>query len=142
MDKTLLNQRLSFRRQQRREPSRIERVLWECLRDRRFMNLKFKRQVSVGPYVVDFWCEAHQLVVEADGPMHDDPARKVADERRDLWMRERGLRVVRLRQDEVLMATGKALQQVAETIGAKSAQVGGSPSSVMLRMTPSPKGEG
>jgi very-short-patch-repair endonuclease len=83
------------------------------------MNLKFKRQASIGPYVADFWCEAHALVVEADGPAHDDPERKLSDLGRDEWMRERGLRVVRLPQEEILMATSKALERIADAIGVR-----------------------
>jgi very-short-patch-repair endonuclease len=43
---------------------------WQYLRNRRFMGLKFRRQSPVGPYVVDFVCLSHQLVIELDGGQH------------------------------------------------------------------------
>jgi len=49
-----------------------ERILWGMLRDRRFAAVKFRRQHPVGPYVVDFYCPSHALVVEVDGRSHDD----------------------------------------------------------------------
>ena len=45
-----------------------ERFLWKLLRGRRLEGFKFRRQVPIGPYVVDFLCLRHRLVVEADGP--------------------------------------------------------------------------
>jgi very-short-patch-repair endonuclease len=109
--------RLAFRRSQRAEPSRIERILWTALRDRRFHDLKFRRQHSVGPYVADFFCEEAGIVVEADGPVHGD--RVVHDARRDAWMRAQGLIVVRLPEAEVLTALELALARVERALVAR-----------------------
>jgi very-short-patch-repair endonuclease len=76
----------------RRRAPATERRLWTLLRDRRLAALKFRRQVPVGPYVLDFVCFQHRLVVEADGPFHD-PDR---DARRDAWLTEQGFRILRL----------------------------------------------
>ncbi|MGZ6017326.1 MAG: DUF559 domain-containing protein [Phenylobacterium sp.] len=48
-------------------PTATEQVLWERLRQRRFGGLKFRRQAPMGPYVLDFLCLRHRLVVEAPG---------------------------------------------------------------------------
>ncbi len=47
-----------------------ERRLWYRLRAHRFGGYKFKRQVPIGPYVVDFACVARRLVLEIDGEQH------------------------------------------------------------------------
>jgi very-short-patch-repair endonuclease len=109
--------RLIFRREQRSAPSRIERILWECLRDRRFHGLKFRRQHSIGPYVADFYCDALQLVVEADGRVHEQPESRLHDAVRNTWMTSRGLIVVRLPEDEIINATSLALKRIEKAIG-------------------------
>jgi len=76
----------------------MERRLWEVLRGRRLEGLKFRRQVPIGPYVADFLCLRHRLVVEADGPLHD-PER---DAIRDAWLAGQGFRVLRFSNSEVM----------------------------------------
>ena len=80
-------------REMRREPAVYERRLWKLLRDRRLAGLKFRRQFVFedGPYIADFICFRHRLIVEADGPRHD-PER---DAERDSWLRGQGFRVLR-----------------------------------------------
>jgi len=78
-----------------------ERTLWGLLRDRRLAGAKFRRQHPVGPYVVDFYCQFHRLVVELDGRSHHD--RGVPDEQRQHHLESvAGLRVVRIDNDDVL----------------------------------------
>jgi very-short-patch-repair endonuclease len=84
-------------RRLRRDPSATERFLWERLRQRRLGGLKFRRQMPLGPYVLDFVCLRHRLVVEADGPFHD-PARDAA---RDAWLLAKGFRVLRFSNREI-----------------------------------------
>jgi very-short-patch-repair endonuclease len=109
--------RLIFRREQRSTSSRIERALWECLRARRFHGLKFRRQHSIGPYVADFYCDALQLVVEADGRVHEQPENRLRDAVRDKWMVSGGFIVVRLPEDEIINAPSLALKRIEMAIG-------------------------
>jgi very-short-patch-repair endonuclease len=74
-----------------------ERRLWGLLRAKRLDGLKFRRQVPVGPYVVDFLCLRHRLIVEADGPFHSSEN----DERRDTWLRGQGFRVMRFTNGQI-----------------------------------------
>jgi very-short-patch-repair endonuclease len=88
-------------RQLRRNATFPERVLWGLLRDRRLSGLKFRRQHAVGPYVVDFYCSSHRLVVELDGRSHDD--RGLEDRRRQNYLESvAGLKVLRVGNDDVL----------------------------------------
>ena len=82
---------LSFARHLRRNTSVTERRLWRLLRDRRLEGLKFRRQVPLGPYIADFACRGCLLIVEADGPHHDE----ARDAVRDRWLASQGFLVLR-----------------------------------------------
>jgi very-short-patch-repair endonuclease len=75
----------------RRMTPSMEKYLWKLLRDRRLEGLKFRRQFPIGPYVLDFVCLHHRLIVEADGPFHDPEH----DAKRDAWLAAQGFRVLR-----------------------------------------------
>jgi very-short-patch-repair endonuclease len=85
----------------RRSATLPEGLLWQVLR-KRPQNLKFRRQHPLGPFVVDFYCAAARLVVEVDGASHDMGDRPSCDARRDAWLREQGLRVLRFNATEVM----------------------------------------
>jgi very-short-patch-repair endonuclease len=76
-----------------------ERKLWFALRDRRFANFKFRRQVPVGPFVADFICYTARVVVEVDGGQHADSS---TDDRRDRWFAANDFMVLRFWNNDVL----------------------------------------
>ena len=76
-----------------------ERKLWYALRDRRFAQFKFRRQVPVGPFVADFVCFEARLVIEVDGGQH---AESLPDKTRDRWFAANKFRVMRFWNNEVL----------------------------------------
>ena len=78
-----------------------ELVLWRELR-RRQLSKHFRRQHPEGPYVLDFYCSSPKLVVEVDGAAHDFVPQALHDERRDAWLNERGIRVLRFAAAEIL----------------------------------------
>ena len=90
--------RRALARSMRRAPVATERLLWTLLRDRRLEGLKFRRQVPIGRYIVDFLCLRHRLIVEADGPTHQGSARDIE---RDAWLRGQGFKVLRFRNEEI-----------------------------------------
>jgi very-short-patch-repair endonuclease len=79
----------------RRRMTFPEVLLWRELR-KAGHGYKFRRQHPVGPYVLDFYCEAARLAVEVDGADHNDEAATAYDERRDAWLKRQGIRVLRL----------------------------------------------
>lgn len=83
----------------RRNATDAEKKLWSLLRDRRLQGWKFRRQVPLGPYVVDFYCSEAKLVVEADGGQHADSA---SDQVRTKWLNQNGYRVKRFWNNEIL----------------------------------------
>jgi len=86
-------------KQMRHEPVQAEKLFWSEIRNRKLGGFKFKRQVPLGPYIVDFVCLDENLVVELDGPLHND--RTQYDANRDALLRELGYRVLRFANDDV-----------------------------------------
>ncbi|MFG1333802.1 endonuclease domain-containing protein [Xanthobacter autotrophicus] len=98
-----------------------ERRLWGELRGHRLGGLSFRRQFPVGPYVVDFVCLPAGLVIEVDGGQHYEPAGQAKDQRRDLFLADKGFTVLRFSNLDVL----NTMSGVLETISA--AATGGLP---------------
>ncbi|VVT26759.1 DUF559 domain-containing protein [Hoeflea sp. EC-HK425] len=88
-----------FARDMRRAPTEAEQRLWGVLRNRRLDKLKFRRQVPIGGFIADFVCMEAKLIVELDGSQHVDSPR---DKARDSNLEERGFRVLRLWNDDVI----------------------------------------
>ena len=104
---------MKIARQQRRAMSPPEVRLWALLR-RSPCRMKFRRQHPIGPYVADFYCPAAKLVIEVDGLVHDFAGPADHDERRNAYMRELGLEVVRIPASDVFRdASGVANSLVA-----------------------------
>jgi len=87
-------------REMRHQPTPAEALLWQRLRNGQLNGFRFRRQHVIGPYIVDFYCRAAQLVSEVDGEVHRGQVE--ADEIRDGELRMRGLRVLRFSNGEVL----------------------------------------
>jgi very-short-patch-repair endonuclease len=101
-------------RAMRRDPTDAERKLWYALRDRRMQTLKFRRQAPIGPYIVDFLCIAHRLIVEADGSQH---AENMRDAVRDAWLTGKGYKILRFSNRDVLTVRESVLATIATTCG-------------------------
>src|SRR5258708_15655061 len=76
----------------RREMTLPERLLWREIRGRR-LGPRFRRQVPMEPYLVDFYCPHARLIVEVDGELHAE--RQVEDARPTARLESRGYRVIR-----------------------------------------------
>jgi very-short-patch-repair endonuclease len=91
-DEGAVRSKTQFAKLLRRNMTDAEQKLWFMLRDRRFLKFKFRRQVPIGKYVVDFVCQERRLIVEIDGSQHQD---SIHDEVRDSWLRSIGYFVLR-----------------------------------------------
>ena len=101
-------------RAMRRAPTEAERKLWRALRDRRLQAIKFRRQTPIGPYVADFLCVEHRLVVEADGSRH---AQNTGDIVRDSWLTEHGYKILRFWNHDILTTQESVLATIAAACG-------------------------
>ncbi len=90
--------KVAFAREQRRQPTRAEKRLWNALRNRQ-LGQKFRRQHPIGDFVLDFYCARAALAIEIDGPAHARQSR--SDEWRDAQLKRIGIRVLRLPEEQV-----------------------------------------
>jgi len=88
----------------------VERLLWSRLRGRQLGGHKFRRQVPLEPFVLDFACYASRLVIEIDGPAHD--ATVPQDAARDAYLERTGFRVLRFSADDVLQRLDDVLATI------------------------------
>ena len=84
----------------RKRSTEAEKLLWSRLRGRRFEGIKFKREVPIGNYIVDFVALDLKIVIEVDGGLHD--MRAARDAERTRILEEWGYHVVRFWNNDVL----------------------------------------
>ena len=89
-----------------------EKILWARLRDRRFNNYKFRRQVQIGKYIVDFVCYEKQLIIELDGRQHLTPENIREDKIRTKYLEERTFKVLRYYNTDILNNIDCVLQDL------------------------------
>ena len=99
----------------RKEPTEAEAALWELLRDKKLGD-KFRRQHLIDDFIVDFVCLSKNLVIEVDGGYHNDLTQKEYDEQRTLFLNEKGFRVIRFTNEEVLGNTEAVLKEIKQEL--------------------------
>ena len=105
-----------FAREQRSNAVQAEAVLWRAVRDRRCNGAKFRRQVVIGNYIVDFVCFERRLVVEIDGPTHESVEQREKDLKRDAWLREQDFRILRLPNELVIGTIELAVDRISAAL--------------------------
>lgn len=105
-------------RELRHNQTEDEKALWRALRDRRFAGFKFRRQHTVGEYILDFYCADAKLAVELDGSQHGHPEGMQRDAAREKFLAERGIATLRFwnhqwrnNRDGCLLEIWNAVQQ-------------------------------
>ena len=102
-------------RRLRKTPTEAEIRLWSRLRRKQIFGFRYRRQHPMGPYVVGFFCSDAGLVIEVDGSQH---ATGSADAIRTRWLEERGYRVLRFWNNDVLANTEGVLQTIVGALTA------------------------
>jgi very-short-patch-repair endonuclease len=82
----------------RRDATDVEKALWQALRNRQVEGFKFRRQATIGPYIVDFLCIEARLVVELDGGQHEEER----DRPRTAFLEAQGLSMLRFWNHDVV----------------------------------------
>jgi very-short-patch-repair endonuclease len=100
-------------RRLRRNATIAEQRLWYRLRSRSLYGMKFVRQEPFGPYIVDFICRKHRLIIEVDGGQHSENVRDVI---RDRWLLENNYRVLRFWNNDVIRNIGGVLETIASAL--------------------------
>ena len=101
-------------RELRDQDTWAERVMWEQLRGRRFLGLKFRRQFPIDGFISDFCCYQLRLVVELDGRIHEEPCQAARDQNRDAHIRSLGYTILRFPNETVLHDMTTVLRKIAE----------------------------
>src|SRR5258706_10402671 len=86
-----------YGRELRQSSTKPEKILWDCLRNRKLDGLKFRRQHPLDKFIADFYCHEKKLVVELDGAVHDEKANADYDEARTYELAGSGIKVIRFR---------------------------------------------
>jgi very-short-patch-repair endonuclease len=76
----------------------------------------FKGRFPWAIIILDFVCFEHRLVVEIDGPSHEAQEQRLADQNRDVWLREQGFRVLRLQNELVIASTELAMARIRDAL--------------------------
>ncbi len=101
-----------FARSNRHEPTRAERILWAELR-RGALGVRFRRQDPIGPYIADFSCRSHRLIVETDGDSHDNPT---SDRIRDRWFHDHGWFVLHFDDNDVFEGLNETIDLIIKAL--------------------------
>ncbi|GAB2824936.1 hypothetical protein GCM10027276_29630 [Comamonas piscis] len=100
----------------RQSATTAEQLLWRHLRNRQLAGAKFRRQHPLGPYILDFVCLEHGLVIEIDGGQHADLQAQGYDAQRSAWLQQQGLQVLRFWNHEVVQQTNGVLAHVLQAL--------------------------
>lgn len=104
---------LKQRRQElRRNQTETEKTLWSHLRNRQFFGMRFFRQYSIGPYILDFYCPTVKLAIELDGGQHNQYENKEYDLSRSEYLNTQGIDVIRFWNHEVLLDVQSVLAKL------------------------------
>ena len=107
----------SYARENRKYATLSEEMLWRGLRNFRLGGLKFRRQHMIDPFIVDFYCPTHRLIVEVDGDVHDVEEVRIRDAFRQSELERQGYRVFRVSSKDVVSNLSGVLKEIALACG-------------------------
>ena len=118
MDNFNLKDSKERRKYLRNNMPNAEKILWYQLKGRQLNGFKFRRQFGVGKYIVDFYCPEVKLVIEIDGDSHFEPDAIVYDKKRELFIENQGIKVIRFTNNDIyetLDEVIKSINQILQT---------------------------
>ena len=104
------------RKHLRNNSTGAEILLWTYLKQSQLKGIKFRRQQSIGNYIVDFYCPEEKLAIELDGEFHFDEEVKIYDRERTNYINKLGIKVLRFENQEVLYNLENVLKSIADEI--------------------------
>ncbi len=93
-----------------------ETTLWSRIRRKQIDGYRFRRQYSIGSYIVDFYCPEMHLAVEIDGRSHNDHDAKEYDSKREEEIHQLGITFIRFRNEEVSTNLCSVVERIKNTI--------------------------
>jgi very-short-patch-repair endonuclease len=116
-----------------------EALMWNQLKGNRLNGLDFDRQKIIGSYLVDFYCAERRVVIEIDGPSHEDRAEQ--DAQRDAFLRSLGLTVIRIPVVRVLQEMEAVVEYLRDHPGLAATPPGEGKDHPGLTATPPEEGK-
>ena len=107
----------AFRKDLRKNLTPAEARLWTMLKNGQLGGVKFRRQHSVGNYIIDFYCASHKLAIELDGHVHAGLAAQDYDDRRTEYLQSHGIRVLRFENEVVFKHAEWLLDVIRDNVG-------------------------
>lgn len=107
----------TFRKALRNNSTAAESTLWTLLQKKQLEGRKFRRQHSIGNYIVDFYCPTERIAIELDGEGHNDSIQAEYDRERDLFLNAFGVKVLRFENKVVFDNPEGLLESVSEEFG-------------------------
>lgn len=95
---------------------KAEYILWQQLRRKQIAGLTFRRQVSIGKYVVDFYCSARRLAIEVDGETHIGTEAEAYDAERQKYLENLGIQVLRFWNTDVYKNLAGVVDEVLRVV--------------------------
>ncbi len=103
-------------RELRRDLTDAEKNLWRLLRNRQLVGVKFRRQFSIGSYILDFYSPEYKLGIEADGGQHYEDAIRQRDEIRTKELSKLGVKILRFSDRDILNNIDGVFEVIRETL--------------------------
>jgi very-short-patch-repair endonuclease len=102
------------RKELRNNSTSAEAVLWTLLKKSQLCGRKFRRQHSIGKYIVDFYCPTEKLAIELDGHFHFTQYGLDGDEKRTKFLTTQGVKVLRIENKYVFINQEAVLRLISE----------------------------
>ena len=100
----------------RKNQTEAEKKLWRMLRNRQITGAKFRRQFSIGNYILDFYSPEYKLGIEADGGQHHEIKGKLKDEVRTKELKKIGIEIIRFNDHEILCSINEVFEIIQQAI--------------------------
>lgn len=114
MDRVYSKKSINNAKDLRTNQTNCENILWQHLRAKRLNGIKFRRQVPVGKYIVDFVNLGTKLVVELDGSQHLEDNNLKYDEHRTEYLNKQGYTIIRFLDNEIINNLEEVLYKIVE----------------------------
>ena len=105
-----------FRKKLRNSMTAAECVLWQSLQGRQLLGKKFRRQISIGRYIVDFYGPEGRLVIELDGESHFSITMDEYEAERTKDLEQDGLKVIRFENQELYDHLDGVLETIKQAL--------------------------
>lgn len=105
-----------LRRNLRKNKTKTEAILWNYLRRKQIKGIRFLRQYSVSNYILDFYCPQRKLALEIDGGQHTLDEVELKDQKRTVYLKSKGIKVLRFWNNEVFENIDGIIEKIGEEL--------------------------